>query len=49
LTRDHEYGWGDSVKRGVGRLSGKQDHANEQKKRQRNHSYGYNIYILYII
>jgi len=36
-------GRGDSVKRGVGRLSGQQDDANEQRKWQRNQSYGYNM------
>jgi len=40
-TRMNRVGKGDSVKRGVGRLWSTD--ANEQRKRQRNQSYGYNI------
>src|SRR6218665_799738 len=52
-TRMNRVGKGDSVKRGVGRLWSTD--ANEQRKLQRNQSYGYNIkyynihlYVLYV-
>src|SRR6218665_1570397 len=39
-------GGGDSVKRGIGRLSDQQDDPNEQMKRQRNPPYSYSNYII---